>query len=132
MKWICAAVALSLTAMPSGAQQGVPEIKFDANIEPLKLPASMHFGEVVGIAMNSKRHVFVFTRTGERSTVHGASAAQLFEFDQTGAYVREIGKDLYGFAFAHTVRIENPAFPPRVIKLNSGRNKWGTIAHRFR
>lgn len=88
------------------AQAAVPEIRFDANISPLTLPAGMNFGEVVGIAMNSKRNVFVFTRTGARSTVHGAAASQLFEFDPTGKYLREIGKDLYGFSFAHTVRID--------------------------
>ena len=38
--------------------------------------------------------------------MHGASASQLFEFDATGNYLREIGKDLYGFSFAHTVRID--------------------------
>jgi DNA-binding beta-propeller fold protein YncE len=48
----------------------------------------------------------VFSRTGERATVHGASAAQLFEFGPDGAFIREIGQDLYGFAFAHTVRID--------------------------
>jgi hypothetical protein len=53
--------------------------------------------------VNSKRHIFIFTRSGERSTVHGATAAQLFEFNPDGTYLREIGKDLYGFAFAHTV-----------------------------
>jgi DNA-binding beta-propeller fold protein YncE len=90
----------------AAAQSSVPEIRFDGNVSPLALPAGMHFGEVVGVALNSRRHVFVFTRTGERSTVHGASAAQLFEFDATGKYVREIGRDLYGFAFAHTVRID--------------------------
>lgn len=94
------------SASQSASQSAVPEIRFDANIEPLKLPPTMHFGEVVGVAVNSKRHVFVFTRSGERSTVHGATASQLFEFDALGNYVREIGKDLYGFAFAHTVRID--------------------------
>ncbi|MEO7521493.1 MAG: peptidyl-alpha-hydroxyglycine alpha-amidating lyase family protein [Gemmatimonas sp.] len=99
--------ALHMVAIaPASAQAPVPEIRFDADIAPLTLPASMHFGEVVGVALDSKRHVFVFTRTGERSTVHGASAAQLFEFDASGKYVREIGKDLYGFAFAHTVRVD--------------------------
>jgi DNA-binding beta-propeller fold protein YncE len=98
---------LTATAQ-SAASSGtpVPEIRFDANINPLRLPPSMHFGEVVGIALNSKRHVFVFTRTGERSTVHGATASQLFEFDAAGNYLREIGTNLYGFAFAHTVRID--------------------------
>jgi outer membrane protein assembly factor BamB len=102
------AALLSLLSLPRllHSQAGVPEIPFDANIAPLALPVGTHFGEVVGIAMNSRRHVFVFTRTGVRSTVHGASASQLFEFDATGKYVREIGKDLYGFSFAHTVRID--------------------------
>ncbi|MBL0172149.1 MAG: 6-bladed beta-propeller [Gemmatimonadaceae bacterium] len=107
-----AAAALTALVVPfavvhvAAAQSAVPEIRFDANVEPLKLPPTVHFGEVVGIALNSKRHVFVFTRTGVRSTVHGASASQLFEFDATGSYLREIGKDLYGFSFAHTVRID--------------------------
>lgn len=103
--------AMSMRTPPLHAQASVqsivPEIRFDTDIEPLKLPVGMNFGEVVGIALNSKRHVFVFTRTGERSTVHGATASQLFEFSSTGAYLREIGKDLYGFAFAHTVRVDN-------------------------
>jgi len=30
----------------------------------------------------------------------------LFEFDQTGKYVREIGQGLYGFVFAHGVRVD--------------------------
>ena len=38
--------------------------------------------------------------------MHGASAAQLFEFGPDGAFIREIGQNLYGFAFAHTVRID--------------------------
>ena len=99
--------ALSLMAAPlAGAQQSVPEIPFEATADFLKLPPDRHLGEVVGVAMNSKRHVFIFTRTGERSTVHGATAAQLYEFAPSGAFIREIGKDLYGFAFAHTVRID--------------------------
>src|SRR4051794_4966890 len=84
----------------------VPEIRFDANIDFLKLPAGTYLGEVAGVAVDSRRHVYVFSRTGTRSTVHGQSSAQLFEFNPDGSYLREIGKDLYGFAFAHTVRID--------------------------
>jgi DNA-binding beta-propeller fold protein YncE len=97
---------LSLAAAGGHAQQAVPEIKFDATIDLLKMPAGMRLGEVAGVAIDSKRHIFVFTRTGERTTVHGASAARLFEFTGDGAFVREIGQNLYGFAFAHTVRID--------------------------
>ena len=34
------------------------------------------------------------------------SASRLFEFDQTGKYVREIGQGLYGFVQAHAVRVD--------------------------
>ncbi|HTE43790.1 MAG TPA: peptidyl-alpha-hydroxyglycine alpha-amidating lyase family protein [Gemmatimonadaceae bacterium] len=97
-----------LAALPcvASAQQSVPEIRFDANIDFVKLPPNMYFGEVAGVAVNSKKHIFVFSRTGERTTVHGATAAQLFEFGPDGKYIREIGQNLYGFAFAHTVRID--------------------------
>ena len=97
---------LALSATAAAAQQTVPEIRFDANVDLLKLPANVYLGEVAGVAVNSARHIFVYSRTGQRSSVHGASAAQLFEFGPDGAFVREIGKDLYGFAFAHTVRVD--------------------------
>ncbi len=95
-----------MLATPIAAQQPVPEIRFDANADFLKLPPNLYLGEVAGVALNSKGHIFVFSRTGERSTVHEATASQLFEFLPTGTYLREIGKDLYGFAFAHTVRVD--------------------------
>jgi hypothetical protein len=31
----------------------------------------------------------------------------------------------------HTIRIENPSFPTRVIVVNSGKTKWGKIEHDF-
>ena len=102
---ILVAVLLLLSAAPLPAQQ-VPEIPFEASVDFLKLPAGMSFGEVAGVAIDARRHLYVFTRTGSRSTVHGAAASQLFEFGPEGAFVREIGKDLYGFAFAHTVRVD--------------------------
>ena len=84
----------------------VPEIRFDASIDFLKLPANMYFGEVAGVTVDARKHLYVFSRTGARSSLHGAVASQLFEFAPDGSFIREIGKDLYGFAFAHTVRID--------------------------
>jgi DNA-binding beta-propeller fold protein YncE len=106
VKCFTISLLMAVAAPVAAAQQAVPEIRFDGNTELLKLPAGMHFGEVAGVAVNSQRHIFIFTRTGERTTVHGATAAQLFEFAPDGAYIREIGQNLYGFAFAHTVRID--------------------------
>lgn len=102
-----AAIAMSAaTAMAQQPTSAVPEIRFDASVDFLKLPAGMNFGEVAGVAVDARKHLYVFSRTGSRSTVHGAVASQLFEFGPDGSFLREIGKDLYGFAFAHTVRID--------------------------
>ena len=89
------------------AQHNVPEIPFDSVADFFKLPEGMHFGEVPGVAVNSKGHVFVFTRANStHGPAFGPTASQLLEFNAKGEFVREIGKGLYGFAFAHTVRID--------------------------
>src|ERR1051326_2607210 len=89
------------------AQQNVPEIPFDSVANFLKLPSGMNFGEVPGVAVNSKGHVFVFTRSNSANgPAYAPAAAQLFEFDKNGDYVGEIGKSNYSWSFAHTVRID--------------------------
>ena len=98
---------LALLAGPSFAQQAVPDIPFDSVPNFLKLPAGTNFGEVPGVAVNSKGHVFVFTRSNSASgPAYAPAAAQLFEFGPKGEFLREIGKSLYGWAFAHSVRID--------------------------
>src|SRR4029078_1870208 len=72
-----------------------------------KLPPGVNFGEVPGIAVNSKGHVFVFTRSNSASgPAYAPAASQLFEFGPKGEFIREIGKGLYGWSFAHSVRID--------------------------
>src|SRR3990167_1269175 len=100
-------VLFVLLAPRSFAQQSVPEIPFDSVPDFLKLPAGMNFGEVPGVAVNSKGHVFVFTRSNSAGgPAYAPAAAQLLEFGPKGEFLREIGKDLYGWSFAHTVRID--------------------------
>jgi len=94
-------------AQPSFAQQSAPELAFDSVAEFLKLPPGMNFGEVPGVAVNSKGHVFVFTRSNSAGgPAYGPAAAQLLEFGPKGEFLREIGKGLYGWSFAHSVRID--------------------------
>jgi len=100
-------VLLVAAASSASGQQSVPEIRFDATTDFLELPSTLQFGEVAGVTIDKRRHLFVFTRTGSRSTVHGGVASQLFEFGPSGDFIREIGQNLYGFAFAHTVRIDH-------------------------
>src|SRR5262245_42527775 len=77
------------------AKATTPEIPFDSVPNFLKMPAGLYMGEAVGVSTNSKGHVFVIVRSGE---------SRVFEFDQTGAFVKEFGVGSYGFAFAHAVR----------------------------
>jgi 6-bladed beta-propeller len=86
--------------------QSVPEIAFDSTPDFFKLPEGMYFGEVSGVAVNSKKHVFVLSRGNTSGPAYGAAAAQLLEFDSAGKFVREIGKNLYAWSFAHAVRVD--------------------------
>jgi sugar lactone lactonase YvrE len=101
------ALVMLLTIVPARAQQAVPELAFDSVPDFFKLPPGTNFGEVSGVAVNSKGHVFVFTRANSaHGPAYAPTAAQLLEFDEKGEFIREIGKDLYGWSFAHSVRID--------------------------
>jgi DNA-binding beta-propeller fold protein YncE len=86
--------------------QAVPEIAYDSVPDFLKLPANMYLGEAAGVAVNSKGHVFVFSRGNTTGPAYGAAAAQLLEFAPDGTYLREIGHNLYAWSFAHAVRVD--------------------------
>jgi hypothetical protein len=89
---------LSPAALATKAKaQNVPEIPWESAPNLLKLPPNLFLGEGIGVATNSKGHVFIYTRS---------QATRLFEFDQKGNFVREIGEGLYGFVFAHAVRVD--------------------------
>jgi DNA-binding beta-propeller fold protein YncE len=89
--------------------QSVPEINYDGNADMIQLPA---FGEVAGVATNSKGHVFVYARTGhavatlgdERTFYHQGS--RIFQFDQNGKFVKEIGQGVYAVNFAQQIRVD--------------------------
>src|SRR5437870_11710194 len=84
----------------------VPEIPYDSVPNLLKLPPDLHFGEVSGIAVNSKKHIFVYSRGSSTGPAYGATASQLLEFGPDGKFIREIGKNLYAWSYAHAVRVD--------------------------
>jgi len=93
---------VALNASPALAQakakaQNVPEIPYDSVPNLLKMPPGLYLGEAMGVATNSKGHIFVFTRSAN---------TRLFELDEKGNYVRELGEGSYGFEFAHSVRVD--------------------------
>jgi 6-bladed beta-propeller len=107
------AAGIVFFASPLFAQVSVKEIPFDSAPNLLKLPDNVVMGEAVGVATNSKGHIFVYTRDGLLAYTVGSSrqfgrgaAARLYEFDEKGNFMREIGKGTYAQAFAHTVRVD--------------------------
>jgi streptogramin lyase len=93
------------TVSPALAQT-VPTLPFESVPDPLTMPDDVHFGEIGGVAVNSKGHVFVFSRGNSTGPSYMATAAQLLEFDANGRFIREIGKNLYAWSYAHAVRID--------------------------
>src|SRR2546421_3587264 len=84
------ALALVLCAGGAAAQlkataQNVPEIPVTSVPNFLKPPPNEYFGESVAVATNSKGHVFVYMRSAN---------TRLWEFDQNGNFVKEIGKGI--------------------------------------
>jgi hypothetical protein len=110
---VTATLAGGLIAASLFAQNSAPEIKFDSVANAVQLPTGLYLGEVAGVATNSKGDIFVYTRTGHptvtigtmRPFAHGGS--RMFQFDRTGKYVREIGKDTYGFMTAAQVCVDS-------------------------
>ena len=104
-RWPSAAVAAAVTLLSAASldaqlralAENVPEIPIEAVEGFIKLPEGLYLGEGIGVATNSQGHVFVYTRSGD---------TRMFEFDEDGNYVREIGAGLYGFEFAHKVRVD--------------------------
>src|ERR1700737_1193202 len=88
------------------AQQAPPEISYRSVPDFLKLPPDLYLGEASGVAVNSKGHVFVFSRGRTTGPAYGASAAQLLEFNADGKFLREIGHNLYAWSFAHSVKVD--------------------------
>jgi hypothetical protein len=99
--------ACLLLAPVAYAQDSVPQIPFKDVPDFFKLPEGVNFGEVPGIAVDSKGNIYVFTRSNSANgPAYAPAAAQLFEFDHNGNFMREIGKGLYAWSEAHSVRID--------------------------
>lgn len=102
---VAGTVALGVTVFAQS-----PDLNYDGNIDFLSLPA---YGEVAGVATNSKGSIYVLARTGqpfatlgdERTFYHGGS--RLFEFDRNGKYVKEVGGGTYAMTFASNVRVDS-------------------------
>lgn len=103
MKRMMSSVVLMLLAAGAALAQrkatieNVRDISYSSVPSLLKLPPGEYLGEAVAVATNSKGHIFVY---------HRSANTRLFEFDQGGNFLKEIGSGYYGFEFAHSVRVD--------------------------
>src|ERR1700688_2446201 len=86
-------------------EAATPKLEITEEILPLMMPDHT-IGETEGVSMNSKGHLFVYSRTGKGGSARGGTAAELFEFDQNMKFVKMWGPDNYAASFAHSVRVD--------------------------
>src|SRR6202140_1226282 len=86
-------------------EAATPKLEITEEILPLTIPDHT-IGETEGVSMNSKGHLFVYSRTGKGGSSRGGTAAELFEFDQNMKFVKLWGPDNYAASFAHSVRVD--------------------------
>ena len=51
----------------------------------------------MGVAQDSKGNIYIYTHAGQQ---------RIYEFDKTGKYMREIGKDWSAADWAHSIRVD--------------------------
>src|SRR5262249_17351920 len=97
----------ALALRPRRAAADTPSlIPYDSVPNPLDLPTNMYFGELPGAALNSSGPVFALPRGNTTGPAYAAAATQLLEFGPDGRFLREIGRNLYAWSFAHTVKVD--------------------------
>jgi DNA-binding beta-propeller fold protein YncE len=82
-----------------------PKLKITDQFLHLRIPGYT-MGQTVGVAVNSKGHLFVYSRTNPQGIARGGQAAMLFEFDQNYKFVKIWGPHNYAESFAHAVKVD--------------------------
>jgi hypothetical protein len=100
------AAAQEARAKQEAVEKATPKLPFTEEVLPLTIPDHT-IGETEGVSMNSKGHLFVYSRTGKGGSARGGTAAELFEFDPRYKFVKMWAPDSYGASFAHSVRVDN-------------------------
>jgi len=92
-------------AKQDALEKSTPQLQITEEVLKLAVPGHT-IGEATGVTKDSKGHLYVFTRSGNSGPARGATASQIFEFDQNYKFVKQWGQDMYGSSFAHTVRVD--------------------------
>src|ERR1700676_4661190 len=79
--------AAEARAKQEAIEKATPQLQITEEVLPLVIPDHT-IGETEGVSMNSKGHLFVYSRTGKGGVARGGTAAELFEFDQNYKFVK--------------------------------------------
>jgi hypothetical protein len=98
---------LALLVTPAFAQQQpVPEIPYTSVPNFFKYPSQMNLGDMAGVAVSSKGHIYMLSRSNISGPAYSQMSGQILEFDATGRFIREVAPNLYAFSFGHNMRID--------------------------
>jgi NHL repeat len=92
-------------AAQAALEANYPKLKITDQYLHLSVPGQT-VGQTVGVAVNSKGHLIVYSRSQNQGMARGGRAAVLWEFDENYKFVKEIGPNNYGQSFAHAVRVD--------------------------
>jgi len=82
-----------------------PKMEITDQYLHLSIPGQT-MGQTVGVAQNSRGHLFVYSRSQNQGVARGGRAAMLWEFDENYKFVKEWGPNNYAESFAHVVRVD--------------------------
>jgi NHL repeat len=86
-------------------EENYPKMQVSDEYLRLSIPGQT-MGQTVGVATNSKGHLFVYSRSVNQGMARGGKAAVLWEFDQNAKFVKEWAPNNYAESFAHAVRVD--------------------------
>jgi DNA-binding beta-propeller fold protein YncE len=96
IKLVTALGCVWLSVIPAFSQSTkLPDLGYKPVLDFFIPPSGANFGEVSGIALNSKGHIFVFNR----------GSKPLIEFDSNGKFIRTLGDGI--FKSTHGLRIDS-------------------------
>ena len=95
-------------APPPLDNRSAPRLPFEVVQDFLKYPPTINLGEVLGVAVSSKGEIFILNHPGSPTTgpLYGNATTQILVFDRNGMLVREIGQNVYGLGYSHSIRID--------------------------
>src|SRR5262249_797563 len=97
--------AQQIQAAQEALEANYPKLNITDHYLKLGIPGQT-MGQTVGVATDSKGHLYVYSRSVNQGMARGGKAAMLWEFDQNYKFVKEWGPNNYAESFAHNVRVD--------------------------